>query len=440
MAFQNNRRGWRCHAGALAALAACAMFTGCTTAPLVQSAVSANLVQEEAHNKLLALNVARAVHRMPMHFTQISALRSAPYGFGLGIPGIGAEFALGADAANTLTLRPSLNASQNVDVTVLNEQDFFRGITTPLKSALLLYYLDQGWPMAVLLPLFVQSIEFFDENNQLKERVRNSPGGGAEFDRFRELVATLFHCEIDGTPTGEFVYYTGVLAGAQLSDPVGAAAARTAGLVPVAQGKIVTAEKDAAGGFQLAADNGDLSLTMVNKPGSTSCDQYKFRTGAAQDQSRVVSSMVATSRAGVDRPEAGEAQGATTRAGAPVPSAPAAGAPTAADKVNARLVLRSPEAMVYYLGELVRQQNESGRALLFPGSVSRDADFVLFDMPLAAPARSVFSFEYQGDTYHVPRYALDNRTVHVLSLLTQIIGLQNRGTTSPATANVRIVQ
>ena len=400
-------------------------LSACTTAPLSQSAVSANLVQEDAHNKLLALNVARAVNRMPMHFTQISAVRSAPYGFGLGIPGVGAEFALGGDASNLLTLRPSLNASQNVDITVLNEQDFFRGITTPVQPTLLLYYLDQGWPMSILLPVFVQSIEFFDENNRLRERVRNAPGS-AEFQRFTDLLATLFNCEIDGTPTGEFVYYSGPLDGSQLKDPAGAAAAKTAGLVPVAGGKVVTQEKDAAAGFHLAADNGDLSLTMVNKPNSTACDQFKFKTAEMRDQAREVSSTVATSRAGVERE--------TPSGAAETPSA------ANADKVNARLVLRSPEAMVYYLGELVRYQNSNGKALLFPDGAARERDFTLFDMPVAEPDKTVFKFDYQGETYYVPPYRASNRTVHVMSLMTQIMGLQNRGTTSPATANVRIVQ
>ncbi len=400
-------------------------LSACTTAPLSQSAVSANLVQEDAHNKLLALNVARAVNRMPMHFTQISAVRSAPYGFGLGIPGIGAEFAVGGDAASALTLRPSLNASQNVDITVLNEQDFFRGITTPVKPSLLLYYLDQGWPMSILLPVFVQSIEFFDENNRLRERVRNAPGS-AEFQRFTDLLATLFNCEIDGTPTGEFVYYSGTLDGAQLKDPAGAAAAKNAGLVPVAGGKVVTQEKDAAAGFHLAADNGDLSLTMVNKPNSTACEQYKFKTGEVRDQAREVSSMVATSRAGVDRENP--------------PGSAGHSAPAGAEKVNARLVLRSPEAMVYYLGEVVRYQNTNGQPLLFPDGPTRERDFKLFDMPVAEPDKKVFEFDYQGETYYVPPYRPANRTVHVLSLMTQIMGLQNRGTTSPATANVRIVQ
>ncbi|WP_298232464.1 hypothetical protein [uncultured Azohydromonas sp.] len=409
----------------MALLAGCALFTGCTTAPLSQSAVSANLVQEDAHNKLLALNVARAVNRMPMHFTQVSAVRPAPYGFGLGVPGVGAEFSLGGDAANLLTLRPSLNGSPNVDITVLNEQDFFRGITTPLKPALLLYYLDQGWPMSILLPLFVQSIEFFDEAGQLRERVRNAPGS-AEFQRFTDLVATLFHCEIAGTSTGEFVYYSGRLDGSQLKDPVGAAAAKNAGLLPVAGGKVVTQEQDAANGFMLAADNGDLALTMVNKPDSTACDQYKFKT--AQDQAREVSSTVATTRAGVGRET-------------PAEQAEAAGTAAAnAAKLSARLVLRSPEAMVYYLGEVVRWQNLNRRPLLFPDGPTRERDFMLFDMPTADPGRTVFKFDYQGETYHVPPYASGNRTVHALSLLTQIIGLQNRGTTSPATANVRIVQ
>jgi hypothetical protein len=149
----------------------------------------------------------------------------------------------------------------------------------------------------------------------------------------------------------------------------------------------------------------------------------------AQEQGRLVSSMGATPRGGVARE---------------APAGPAGGAsPAPADargKLSARLVLRSPEAMVYYLGEVVRWQNLNRRPLLFPDGPTRERDFMLFDMPTSEPDRTVLKFDYQGETYHVPPYAAGNRTVHVLSLMTQIIGLQNRGTTSPATANVRIVQ
>ncbi|WEF31366.1 hypothetical protein [Pseudoduganella chitinolytica] len=52
-----------------------ALLAGCA-GPLTQSAITSNLVQEDAHNAYLVLNIARAYERMPMHFTQVNMVRA----------------------------------------------------------------------------------------------------------------------------------------------------------------------------------------------------------------------------------------------------------------------------------------------------------------------------------------------------------------------------
>ena len=67
------------------ALVVCtAVLAGCaSTGQLANTAVKANVAQEQAHNELLVLNILRAYERKPMHFTQISAVRLSP---GIGNP------------------------------------------------------------------------------------------------------------------------------------------------------------------------------------------------------------------------------------------------------------------------------------------------------------------------------------------------------------------
>ena len=113
------------------AIAVVALACGCT-GPLVRSALTSNMVQEEAHNKFLLLNIACAHEHMPMHFTHVTAVHPSAAGFGFGVPSIGFEIPFGA-GADASTFSPSIELSSGVDTAPLNSQEFFQGITTQVK-------------------------------------------------------------------------------------------------------------------------------------------------------------------------------------------------------------------------------------------------------------------------------------------------------------------
>ena len=122
-------------------------------------------------------------------------------------------------------------------------------------------------------------------------------------------------------------------------------------------------------------------------------------------------------------------------------------------------VLRSPEAMLFYLGELARAQldgfyDQTGvpqipgpmDAITVSYGLSRDPQssigkqVKLFALSKGTLPKAVgISVEVEGQTYNVPAGSLTDRSMHVISLVSQVLMLQNKGAELPTTSSVRIV-
>jgi hypothetical protein len=402
-----------------AALIATACLVGCATTEQISNQVlKSNVAQETASNQLLLLNIVRAYKRRPMHFTQISAIR-LPTGYGnptFTIPTpFGPDFVQQVYGVST-----SLAISQGVDTQVMNSQEFMRGITTPLPPSTMAYYLEQGWPTELILFMFVRKIEVY-EGGALVDEYLNYPEHLPVFSRFKEALDAMRDCQFDtdsepGTPYGP------ELEKRDLGDIKAMAAAKTAELA-IAQGKT-------AGSFQLIRPGKAIKLTVVP------------RTGVL-------------ARQGLQCELPGEA--ATASAGEKPASLKDKGA---ANSVRSALfVMRSPEAMLYYLGEIARAQLKGQYKGEPPGtertvadktfpqmeySIYREAAMgssssTLFRLATGAATGSALSVDYEGQTYWISDGAPENRSTHVLSLLTQVFGLQNKGNDLPTTTNVHVV-
>jgi len=119
------------------------------------------------------------------------------------------------------------------------------------------------------------------------------------------------------------------------------------------------------------------------------------------------------------------------------------------NKPNAYAIfnLRSPEAMMYYLGEIARHQSErpdwDGPRVKFGYGAARadDRSALLFRVNEGtAPASSPVLVSYRGASYSIGQTSDTDRSMHTLSLINQVLMLQNKGTDLPATANIRILQ
>lgn len=461
---------WPRGCGYLALLAMCCAAGCASNKQLADQVVDANLAQEEAGNRLLLLNVLRARYRNPMHFTKISAVR-APVG--LGNPTFTIPTPFGPDFKQQIyNVSTQLSVQQGVDSIVLDTQEFMRGITTPVAPGLMTYMLDQGWPQQIVLNVFVRSIEFYEDRPGkpgekpmpvMVDRMENAPANDPEFARFQQSLDRLRFCEIalkSGT-IGKSAW-SPVLNPAVVGDLKGLAAVKAADLVLVgvdANGKEITG--GAPAGYQLMREQKAVQFETRDRPESfpRKCPGLLFRTTSMSREGRPVFTeyraqlIGAVNGTGGDTVEAREAaQSQMTSAMREIASAPRPEADPGEkvpNKPNAYAIfnLRSPEAMMYYLGEIARHQSErpdwDGPRVKFGYGAARadDRSALLFRVNEGtAPASSPVLVSYRGASYSIGQTSDTDRSMHTLSLINQVLMLQNKGTDLPATANIRILQ
>ncbi len=142
-------------------------LAGCVSRQLAPTVVSYNLEVEKAQNEVLLLNAVRAEKHLPMYLTDISTINGSisrsltaslglPFGHLLhgvdgGAPGVTANGT--ATPGATYTVNPTFTFN------VLNTQDFYRGFLQPIDIPTVSYYLDQEYPLELLLDLFVLRVD-----------------------------------------------------------------------------------------------------------------------------------------------------------------------------------------------------------------------------------------------------------------------------------------
>ena len=421
------RKALRTLAVVLAAPLIAGLLAGCGSS-LVKSALVAHTVQEDAHNAYLVMNIARAHERMPMHFTQVNSVRVAPGGLGLGVFSLELDVPFGAAAQPAYRLSPAIQGASAVDSVSLTSQEFFRGITSPVEPSLLAYFLDQGWPQSLVLHLFVRAIEFYDAEGNTHHRVENTPFG-ASFRDFQAIVADAAQCELTQSGKTRYAFVSGILPAGEATDVKAIAAAKTAGLELVAVNADGTIDdSDRSPLRRLAIVSSDTLLAIAAAPGRP--DSPCTRGFLDPTTGRRVASLVAakTRASGHDGRAAGTEDSGFKDVG---------------------LVLRSPEAMIYYLGEIARYQNgrrAGGETRLATIPIDSERQAVLFRLVCCESLRdAAIAVDYRAKTFSVPRFAVDpatgleDRSLQALSLLSLVFALQNKATEAPFIRNVRVV-
>ena len=220
----------------LVPLACAGALSGCATVvDIAERHRDANLVQEQVMNQQLLLNIVRASHRQPLHFSRIPYIKlplisSAPWD--LSIP-FGVVGAYGRNSAKSSVG----GALITVEVSPQDSQEFIQGITTPVKLTQMDFYFQQGWPKQLVLYLTVEelrtiektvtcetfkpdggSVEICDPTKPQKSteavvhRFRNNPGNKSELEEFAKAIDTITKCEL-------FVRSDPVQRGPRLAEP-----------------------------------------------------------------------------------------------------------------------------------------------------------------------------------------------------------------------------
>jgi hypothetical protein len=425
---------------------------GCASpAQLADQVVSANVAQEEATNRLMLLNVVRAKFRHPMHFTRVSAVRPAA---GFGNPTFTLPMPFGPDFKTQIyNVQSQFGVQQGSDSAALDSQEFIRGIMTPVPAATMTYLLDQGWPQQMVLLLLMRSIEIYEERVPpeggrprpvLIQRLENNPTSMAQFGEFKAAIDGLRNCEI-GLKTGVVgkSSWSPTFGKEVFSDLKGLAAAKAADLlvVPVDEAGKETTGKPT--GYRLMKEQKGTQLELRDRPESPQgCGGVRFLRKAADGKAQVGFA----SFGGVLPPD--EKEAVSPRESGILGQL----VQTAASKPYALFAIRSPEAVLYYLGEIARREEAARKrddhenALVTfrsqPQPGGREDEIILFRLQQRqAVATAGVAVDYRGESYVVEASPSgQDRSMHTLSLLNQILLLQNKGAEAPTTTNIRLLQ
>ncbi|MBI2750177.1 MAG: hypothetical protein HYX43_12780 [Burkholderiales bacterium] len=438
------------------------LMTGCATSrDIADQATKGNIGVEDAHNQVLLLNALRAYKRRPMYFTAISQFTGP-----LGTVSPSATFTLpfGPVTANN-SFSPTLKADTPIfTLVVLDGQKFIAGITKPATAVTVKYYLDQGWPPQFLLSLMIREI-IYEAETGVAKRVVNHPGNPRQFAEFQSELNAMVACGL----TVKAFESTDQLEGPALEFKSEGNAAE---LINAAKEKLSVArardvQGKPKGGWALARHKSDIGIHFTDLESPT------CKTIASETQrERFVTSETREKTPQQTPEQSNPAEQETFNlspnkirglvVGGDTPAK--ADAMPKGNALRLSLFVRSPEAIIYYLGELVRVKLEGdieGNTYL-PSTTVRytppgatpviECQEPIFRVSLEPSPGRAISVVYDGQEYSVasppaaacppgtPRTSITgDRSSHALSLVSQLIGLQKDAGEIPQSTVIRAI-
>ena len=369
-----------------------ASFTlaGCISGGALSSrAVDYNTAAETARNEMLLMNILRARDRRPMVFTGLSRITGSVRAE----TRVGATATVSPQAPEVQAYSPSFGFtdSPTFDVAVLDSQEFTRGVMTPVGTEILEYFWDQGYNREVLLYLVVDRFELeCDAGLRMLENDPSEPS----FAAFRTLVDDLADSgrwEFDDYRTEK------------IGPPVDAAEARRLPTLVQMASSPLRLKPLSDGTFQLEKTSTKLRLAA---PAARECGR---RSGAL----RLYDSRGAVEAAALKAPE--EARG--------------------------RIVMRSPQSILHYLGELARPDRDV--AIRPRREAQPESERRLFTVrPAGECSGAEVAVRYDGERWAIPRGTGDcdgGRSMQSLAITAQLLSLLQSARDLPATSTVRIV-
>jgi hypothetical protein len=199
----------------LASIALAGLFClGCVrVGDFSRNATRYNEAIEEAQNRMLLLNIIRAEMRRPMYITDLSKITgNIKVDFNTG--GVKTDYGPFVETQGTTNSATSVMSSTSAahylfsgefvpsldyahtptfDVNALSTQEFMNGFLKPVSKDLFAYYWEQGWPQELLIYLFVKEVQVRSVDNDAlpEERYVNYPDAKTDLkdlERFGQWV------------------------------------------------------------------------------------------------------------------------------------------------------------------------------------------------------------------------------------------------------------
>lgn len=389
---------------------------GCVTHRAISAdAVHFNVAVERAQNQMLLVNVLRASQRSPMYLSGISKVTGSirtQASLDLTLP-------FGGDSESAFNAGPGVVYawSPTFDVAVLDTQEFTRGFMKPVPPGLLAFYVEQGWPQALLLSLLVRQMEITNTDGSV-EVLTNE----LEEQDPAQKVWTDFSSRL------EQLLAKGALVVERREEEVGGPLPLQGGvkdmlsvldlgytLKPADSGFRVWKEKQY---FRFCPRDPDQGNRPVCKPATEAPD-----ADATEDLREGVAVQVSDGPEGV---------------------------------TEVRFLLRSPQSILYYLGEIVRIETLLGQVPRVCTGTGLQPIFLA--VPERTCPRGPVEVGFRGVDYLIPEESTERdsctsgsfdlatevscdggRSMQALTLVSQVISLQKSAKDLPGTELVRVV-
>ncbi|CAO1654817.1 hypothetical protein [Parasphingorhabdus sp. NYA22] len=449
------------------------LLTGCAfNEQLHGVAVNHNKLVADTANEITLLNIVRAKNRQPMHYTSMKTLRgnmsvstTASLGAGIVEQTIGSTFTdPGTPFSGNLretsrtmnngpeTFSPSLAANiatnPNFEISIYDNKAFQSGIMTPVSLGLFKYFLSNGWPEDYLAQLFVERIDFYDLSNGSNiGDLDNDPDQYEKHEAFlaflQQYNLAIVSKKID--PTALF----------PLSKLEGALSLKD---ISVLDGKNfdigssggVTSVHRKNGSQDLIGFVPEDQLSLIDRPAYVCLDDKNLNPDD-EFQKQVISEAKAKSANGKSKKEQifpsrsfgfsdvdEKARFVTISELGPICYFDRKGVYV---EVSAPIVtIRSPDGILYYLGEYIREQESRG---------SHD-EKVIAVYTEGSNKKPLISTVYRGqrhfiaeDALHVPGASSKkpkDRSAQTLGLVQQLINLHKSAEDLPAASSVVVAQ
>ncbi|MBV8888436.1 MAG: hypothetical protein JO267_08155 [Alphaproteobacteria bacterium] len=473
-------------------------LAGCSFVDAFSSrAVDYNREAEQAQLQALLLNVIRASYNRPMQFTSlttVSGTASISGGTSLQIP-FGHHRPVAGVSPDILTLTNNVSGGPTFSVPVLDTQEFYQGELAPLTGQEIRFFLDAGYTPSVLFYLFIDSVELTTTGAGKPQKFvfRNTVADDYDFDQFAAVADYLLSLGISVERIQHSEKIGPELPAAKVTDPRDLAQLTSAGLKISAVGEKQTTSTPAT-----RVSTGDATPTAgaatkvrKSKPSAAQAGRYQVEKPStsyrpcfeppSSKAALVDASLVCGAKASVD--EEAQSVGNLTRASGGISVGPLAArlqqvradfvqrlrtrsessAKTAAElaglpnlpagaRVQLKVIVRSTEAILHYLGTVVARHLHPGfdrprviqvkigvGYLPYPIAPCPDTSDAGVTVDVAPgyrcenlflleqhddPGDSPLAVSYDGKTYWVPSDgARAGRTMRDLDLVKQLLAL-----------------
>ena len=414
-----------------AAIAAALMsLTGCTVERnFSQNLIAANNAEQNTFNQVLLLNILRSRVREPRAYARFTALRgsaSMTSSIGLAVPVLP-----GISASNPATSSPSVSVTPGIsdDVAPQEDQDFYRGILTPVSKATWALYQDQGWPADLLFHLLVERFEVSKTDfTRFDAAVKTACGQATALDHDRNWECAAWTGADDSACTGvpwETRRGEGLIV--ILSNEPGDRCERlqfekfSYGLMALGFG-IVEHTADPVGPPLDAASFRDLAWIEKLKDSGLSVEPLIDHTGKPVSGKYILRPTDTGYTVQLaNYPGQDTASRQVTLMVNP-PLAEEKQAERAAGTLNITIRTRSPDSALYYLGEIARAQIPPGGQTPKAPTEYRagDTPHKLLNVQEGDVPDPAVSIGFDGKTYSVAR-GEDYHTMQVFELMKQIL-------------------